>query len=177
MSASSRRERAFSAYVALGPNRTLRSLRDALAADASKAGLKRPPSLRSLEEWSTRFGWQDRILELERKSREETERQHLDWIQQHRERLRQEGLLLQQKGLEWIKGKADGDVSAGEAIRAVDAGFRLEALALGEATARIAIDEEDERLKGLTDDELRLLIREVRTHASAGGATAGEETP
>lgn len=175
MSAASRQEHAFTTYVELGPNRNLRLLEETLR--ANRGGARRAPSLRTLEGWSAHYGWQERLIEIERRAREEQEQQHVGWVQQHRERLRQEGLLLQQKGIEWLTGKLDKDVSAGEAIRAVDAGFKLEALALGEATTRIAIDEEDERLKGLNDDELKLLIRQVRAHRAASGPAAGEETP
>lgn len=175
MSASSRQDEAFQAYVALGPNRNLRDLRSALA--AQRRGSARPPSLRTLEAWSSRYGWQDRLAEIEHRARDEQEQQHVEWVKQHRERLRQEGLLLQTRGIEWLSEKLAAEVSAHEAIRAIDTGFKLEALALGEATQRIAVDDEDERLKGLSDDELELLIRQVRSDKSKRRSGAGEETP
>ena len=163
MSASSRRERAFTLYLELGPNRSLSDLAKLLRADPSRAGLRRALTLRTLENWSARYGWQQRIADIDRKAREETEKQHLEWVRQHRERLRQEGLLLQQRGLEWLKEKGAGEVSAHEAIRSIDTGFKLEALALGEATQRIAVEEdEDERLQRLSDEELELLIQQAR---------------
>ncbi len=175
MAASARQEAAFHVYIELGAHRSLKDLHSELRADPSRAGLKRVPSLRTLESWSSAFGWQERVLDVERKAREASEQQLAEWIQQHRERLRQEGLLLQQKGVEWIKEKVDEEVSAHAAIRAIDAGFKLEALALGQVTARIAIEEEDERLKGLTDDELGELIQQVRTHRAKGSEGTGEE--
>jgi hypothetical protein len=75
-----------------------------------------------------------------------------------------------------LKEKLAAEVSAHEAIRAIDTGFKLEALALGEATQRIAVDDEDERLKGLSDDELELFIREVRERLHQSEAAAGETT-
>ncbi len=175
MGASSRQERAFALYLALGPERSLGTLAAALRADPGRADLRRAPSLRTLEDWSARFRWQERIAEIERKARQEAERQHLEWVKQHRERLRQEGLLLQQRGIEWLKDKRTNDVTAHEAIRAIDAGFKLEALALGEATERISMEVDDERIQRLSDEELELLIRQAR-QAQRGGAEGEGET-
>jgi hypothetical protein len=175
MGASSRQERAFGLYLALGPERSLSRLAAALRADPGRAGLQRAPSLRTLEDWSARCRWQERIADVDRRTREEAERQHLEWVKQHRERLRQEGLLLQHRGIEWLKGKRTNDVTAHEAIRAIDAGFKLEALALGEATERISMEVDDERIQRLTDEELELLIRHAR-QAQRGGATGEGET-
>ncbi len=175
MAAVSRQEVAFQAYVALGPNRNLRDLHVDLAKQRQR-GVARPPSLRTLEGWSSRFRWQERLAEIERRAREEEDQQHVERVKQHRERLRQEGFLLQQKGTEWLSEKVAAEVSAHEAIRAIDTGFKLEALSLGEATQRIAVDDEDQRLKGLSDDELELLIRQVRADKSKRRPGAGEET-
>lgn len=176
MSASSRQERAFAVYLGLGPDRSLAELAAVLQTDASRVGLRRPPSLRTLEEWSARYDWQERIAGIDRRARQEAERRHVEWVNQHRERLRQEGLLLQQRGVEWLKGKDPEDVKAHEAVRAIDTGFKLEALALGEATQRIAMEDDDERIRRLTDEELDLIIRHAR-QAQAGGPDGEGETP
>jgi hypothetical protein len=177
MSAPSREGRAFVVYLGLGPDRSLAELAAVLRSDPGRAGLKRAPSLRTLEGWSVRYRWQDRIADIDRRAREDAERQHMEWVQQHRERLRQEGLLLQQRGVEWLKNKEAGHVKAHEAIRAIDIGFKLEALALGEATQRIAVEDDDERLQRLTDEELELLIRHAREAQPGGAAGEGETTP
>jgi hypothetical protein len=172
--ASSRQERAFAVYLALGPSRSLAELATVLRTDPNRAGLRRAPSLRTLEDWSARYRWQERIAEIDRHAREEAEREHLGWVKQHRERLRQEGLLLQQRGVEWLKDKRTDDVTAHEAIRAIDTGFRLEAVAVGEATQRIVVEEDDERLQRLSDEELELLIRHARQAQSGGAQGEGE---
>jgi hypothetical protein len=177
MSASSRQERAFAAYLGLGPGRSLAELAAVLRTDPSRAGLRRAPSVRTLEDWSVRFQWQGRIAGIDRQAREEAEREHLEWVKQHRERLRQEGLLLQQRGIEWLKNKQTDEVTAHEAIRAIDTGFKLEALALGEATQRIAVENEDERLEQLSDEELELIIRYARKAQSGSTQGEGEEEP
>jgi len=174
MSASSRQQRAFAVYLSLGPDRSLAALAAVLRTDPSRAGLRRTPSLRRLEDWSARYRWQERIAEIDRQAREEAEREHLDWVRQHRERLRQEGLLLQQRGIEWLKNKQTDEVTAHEAIRAVDTGFKLEALALGEATQRIVVEDDDERLQRLSDEDLELLIRHARAAQSGSSPREGE---
>jgi hypothetical protein len=176
MSASSRQERAFAVYLGLGPDRSLVELAAVLRADPSRAGLRRAPSLRTLEDWSARYRWQERIAQIDRQAREEAEREHLEWVKQHRERLRQEGLLLQQRGIEWLRNKQTDEVTAHEAIRAIDTGFKLEALALGEATQRIVVEDDDERLQRLSDEELELLIRHAR-EAQSGSAPREGEAP
>ena len=176
MSAPSREGRVFVVYLGLGPDRSLAELAAMLRSDPGQAGLKRAPSLRTLEGWSVRYRWQDRIANIDRRTREDAERQHTEGVQQHRARLRQEGLLLQQRGVEWLKDKEPDDVKAPDAIRAIDTGFKLEALALGEATQRIATEDDDERIRRLTDEELDLIIRHAR-QAQAGGPDGEGETP
>jgi len=178
MSASSRQERAFALYLELGPDRSLAELARLIRAEPGRAGLRRALTLRTLENWSARYGWQKRIAELERREREEAERQHLEWVKQHRERLRQEGLLLQQRGVQWLQEKTANEVSASEAVRAIDTGFKLEALSLGEATERITVEEDqDERLQQLSDEQLELIIRYARQAHPGSAPGEGEAQP
>ena len=177
MSASSRQGRAFSVYLGLGPSRSLAELAAVLRTDPRCAGLRRSPSLRTLENWSTRYRWQDRIADIDRQAREQAEREHLEWVTQHRERLRQEWLLLQQRGMGWLKNKEADAVKAHEAIRAIDIGFKLEALALGEVTQHIAVEGDDDRLQRLTDEELELIIRHARQAQSGSPPREGAAQP
>jgi hypothetical protein len=176
MGASARQEKAFVAYLDLGASRSLSELARALQHDPTRTGL-RGPSLRTLEGWSVRFRWQERLADIERKARLELEHEHVKRVKQHRERLRQEGLLLQQRGSEWLEGMNPEDVKANEAIKAIDTGFKLEALALGEATERIGLEAEDERLERFSDEELELLIQQAREAQRTGTAREVEARP
>ena len=90
------------------------------------------------------------------------ERAHVERVHSYRERLRQEGLLLQQKGIAWLQ-TADG-AKVGEAVRAIGEGFRLEALGLGEATDRVALEATyDDTFERLSDDELAHRCRTSRS--------------
>lgn len=175
MSRASRADAAFTAYLDLGPLRSLARLREALATDPSKRGFERAPSLRTLESWSSRHSWAERIEHLEWQAREEEQHEYVEHIKEYRARLRQEGLLLQTKGLEWLGEKDAGEVRAGDAIRAIAEGFKLEALALGEATDRVTISEGyGDVLDRLSDDELRRLVEILRAPPAAGALGAGE---
>jgi hypothetical protein len=176
MGAYARQEQAFVAYLDLGPSRSLSDLARVLQHDPTRKGL-RGPSLRTLEGWSVQFRWQQRLADIERKVQLELEHVHVQRVKQYRERLREKGLLLQQHGIEWLDGMNPKNVKAGEAIRAIDAGFKLEALALAEATARIAMEVDDERLERLTDEELENVIRQAREAQRAGAAPQGEARP
>ncbi len=172
MSASSRQERAFAVYLDLGPDRSLAQLAMAVCADPGRAGLRRAPSLRTLEDWSVRHDWQKRIADIDRRAREDAERQHLEQVSQHRARLRRDGLLLQRRGIDWLKNR-QAPAKAHDAIRAIDTGFRLESLGLGEPSQRIAVEDDDERLRRLSDEELELLIRYARQTQSGGTQREG----
>lgn len=174
MSRRSRADAAFSVYIDLGPARSLARLRDHLRANPALVGARRAPSLRTLESWSARDRWSDRVLEIERRALEEEEHAHVERVKQHRERLHQEGRFLQQRGIAWLRDKHAGDVGAGEAIKAISEGFRIEALGLGEATDRISIEARYERtFEGLTDDELKRLVDGLRRAAGPGADGAG----
>jgi hypothetical protein len=168
VSARSRQAAAFNIYLAQHSGRSLKRLRDEISADPKRYGLTLCPSLRTLEAWSARYEWSIRIAEIEERARAAEEREHIDHVREHRQRLHQEGMLLQQKGINWLSAKEPEDVRAHEAIRAIVEGFRLEALALGEATERIAVEETDARVEKLSDDDLERLIQVARQSATGG---------
>ncbi len=149
-----RHRRAFDVYYRLGLSRSLRSLHAALSAEDGPS-----PSLRTLEDWSTRFHWQDRIADLERQARQAEDEARIAAVHEMQDRHAGEALLLQQKGTEWLLEFGAGDVSAEAAIRAIAEGAKLERLARGELPARTENDDSpDPRLERLTDEELERLI-------------------
>jgi hypothetical protein len=132
-----------------------------------------PPSLRTLEGWSARGQWQRRLEDLDRRARGEVDRQHLDWLRDHRERLLQRGRLLQELGTEWLEAKRGDDVKLIEAIRALETGFKLEALALSETMNRTAPSGDKPRFEALSDAEWTDFVKLVR--AVFGNYTVGRE--
>ena len=96
-------------------------------------------------------------------------RAHVARVQQYRARLRQEGVLLQQKGIDWLKDKEADEVRVQEAVRAIGEWFRLEALGLGEVTDRVAVREEySDVVERLDDAELDRLVTVLRAAPEPG---------
>ena len=161
----------------MGPSRSLRKLQSAIAAEPKAHGMKRAPSIRTLESWSTRFRWAAEIDRIEREAQAEEARQHIEHVKSYQSRLRQEGLLLQNKGVSWLASKEVEEVRVADAIRAIAEGFRLEALGLGEATERIAIEEDyGSVVTKLSDEELEGLLALLRPVAGSDSAGAGESS-
>ena len=153
MPESTKHRHAFERYWRLGPERSIERLHAAMEAEA------KAPSLRTLYGWSSRYRWQDRVADLERKARETEDDARIAAIREMQERQAKEGLLLQQRGAQWLAQVNDEQVSPEAAIRAVVEGARLERLARGEPTERTEIhNDADPRLERLSDEELDRLI-------------------
>ena len=167
MRETTRHRLAFNRYWALGPERTLPRLRAAVQA----AG-EHPPSLRTLEHWSSNHHWQSRIDDLERKARAAADDTRVAAIRAMDERQAQEALLMQRTGAEILAQVDPATASASDGVRALAEGARLERIACGAPTDRIANQNEpDPKLEELSDAELDRLI------ARAGEAVAGESAP
>lgn len=120
-----RQREAFDRYWRLGARRSIERLRDVLERDGDA------PSIRTLYSWSSEFGWQQRIEELEREARAADREGYLEERREALRRHRSEGVLLQQKGVEWLSKLPTNRVSAAAAIRAIDLGIRIESDAHG----------------------------------------------
>ena len=168
---------AFDLYVKMGAGRSLEKLHRELQDDPSLIGLKRVPSLSTLEAWSSAFHWQARLLDLERRAAERDQEELLRALQEMNERHAKEGLALQQKGVERLATLSLEQLSASDAVRALVEGVRLERLARGEPTEHIR--QAGEMLHGHIDlrncsnEELRRLAELAERRA----ARAGEAEP
>lgn len=166
-----RQRDAFERYWRLGPQRSIERLHAAMAAE------ERGPSLRTLYEWSRRYHWQARTADVERQAAAAADEARVQAMKEMYERQAREGLLLQQKGAEWLSSLRAVDVSAEAAIRAISEGAKLERLARGEPSEReVVIQDEaaDTRLRDLSDSELADLI-EYAERAVARASEAKSE--
>ena len=164
MAETTKHRQAFEHYWQLGSQRSIEKLRAALAEKPGRA-----PSLRTLYEWSSRYHWQSRMARLEREARDAEDTARLAAIKDMQERQAKAGLLLQQKGLEWLVAMQAEQATPEAAVRAISEGAKLERLARGEATEREEINGEiTARLTETNDAELDTLIE----HAQ--GLVAGE---
>lgn len=166
MAETTRHRNAFDLYWRLGSERSIERLHAELRA------LGRAPTTRTLYEWSRQYRWQDRIVRLEQEAKRADDEARVQTLRDMFERHAKEGLLLQQKGAEWLAPMSADDATADAAIRAVVEGSRMERLARGEPTERQEVQgglQINARLVGLTDAELDRLIE----HAE--GALRGED--
>lgn len=173
MPESTRQREAFDLYWRLGAERSIERLRSELKARGSAR------SARTLYEWSRRYHWQDRLVDLERRAQMAADEERVRAIREMYERQTKEGILLQQKGTEWLVASGDGELSAETAIRAVVEGARLERLARGEPADRIR--QEGGLIHGQIDlssfslEELRRMVELAEGRAQGDGeADPGE---
>ena len=154
MAETTKHRQAFDLYWRLGSQRSIEKLHSSLA---ERQG--RSPSLRTLYEWSSRYHWLSRISRLEREAREAEDAARVAEIRDMQDRQAKAGLLLQQKGLEWLVALDVEDATPEAAVRAISEGAKLERLARGEATERQEMNGEiTTRLAGIDDGELDALI-------------------
>ena len=125
MAESTKHRNAFERYFRLGAKRSIERLHEAMQAEGDA------PSLRTLYGWSSTYGWQDRLAELERKAREAEQEVFIEEIREMDKRHVKEALLLQQKGAEWLVTLDLKAVTLAGAIRAIQVGVMLERKARG----------------------------------------------
>jgi len=162
---STKQRQAFDLYWQLGPDRSIDQLHKAMSAGG------RAPNVRTLYAWSSRCHWQDRLADLEREARRAAAEARIRAMEEMYERQAQEGLLLQQKGAEWLM-TLEEEISPEAAIRAIVEGAKLERQARGEPGERLQeTSEVSYDFRSYTNEELRVLIElGDRDKGGAGGA-------
>lgn len=121
---------AFCIYRDLPPNE--RSLRAAAAKfyGKDKEKLRRPPA--TFEKWSTRWRWVERARAWDEEQDRLAREAQLQAIKEMRERHAEQARYLQAKGIQALRDLAAGKISAGDAIRLIIEGARLERISRGE---------------------------------------------
>jgi len=162
---STRQRQAFDRYWELGGERSIERLYTVLRTEG------RAPTLRTLYEWSRVYHWQDRLVDIEREARLEADEARRKAIAEMYERQAKEGLLLQQKGTEWLASMESKEGTPEAAIRAVVEGARLERMARGEPSEHVHQDGEmlygGIDLRGFSTEDLRRLV-ELAEHSGGG---------
>lgn len=136
-----RRQRAdtfFAVYYEMGPERSLEKLQELCA----KIGLKR--ALSTFKLYSVEFGWQNRILEVDAKLKDEREKAKFAKIEAMNDRQAQDARNLQaiaragMTGLvQQMRETGQLEMQPQDIATLLEKGARLERLALGEATDRL----------------------------------------
>ena len=172
MKEQTRHRAAFNVYWSLGPARSIEALHGELQRNARKYGFARPPHLRTVFAWSSRFDWQGRLAALEAAAREVDREAHIGAIREMNDRQAREGLALQQKALHRLNALEPEELTPVALIRALLAGAKLERLARGETTERTEVEgalSHGIDLSGFSDEELRRLARLAARHADGAG--------
>ena len=171
MTETTRQRLAYDRYWTLGAGRSIERLHEAMTETGDA------PTLRTLYEWSRAYHWQQRIAELEREARREQEEARLRAMREMFERQAKEGILLQQKGTEWLMALLGGDVTAEAAIRAIAEGAKLERLARGEPGNRQEFrgtSDEDEQYSQFSPQQLRAFLEAMGGFVEKSGEERSE---
>jgi hypothetical protein len=153
-------ERLFQLYLAMGPGRSHSKLQKLVSENPNAYGLAYSPSLRNIKQWSSFGQWSRRIRDPEGLEREKAERQRREQMEAFRDRLRQRGFELQERGNELLRGVPGNGVTLKEAVAAVDMGLRYQASSLtclDDNGPPLALSEE--QLERLNDRDVKTLIR------------------
>lgn len=115
-----RQRSAFERYLRLGGWRSIEKLHEALAADGDA------PCIRTLYEWSSKLNWQARIDEIQDAASEASRRAYVEQLRELNEFQAKIGRALQNRGAIAIASIDLKEFSPTVALRAVEAGARLE---------------------------------------------------
>ena len=124
----------FSIYCLMGAERSLESLLET----ATLLGLK-PVSLNTLKNWSSQYGWQDKVAKVDVQARELAVPQIIEAMTSMNLRQARLGRVMQAIGGSTIEIRDPYEISTRDAATLVDIGSKLERLASGAATSRAEI--------------------------------------
>jgi len=168
MAESTKQRAAFEIYWRLGSERSIERTRQELLRRYGRA-----PVIRTLYSWSSQYQWQHRLARLEHEARVAEDEARVAAIKEMYERQAKAGLLLQQKGTEWLLSINGGVVDASTAVKAIFEGAKLERIARGQPGERQEIQGELEtRLSLLEDPAFEALLRHVESGLEGGGQAA-----
>lgn len=175
MAERTRHRLAFDRYWSLGRDRSVEHLHEVLRVEWTT----RTPGLRTLFTWSSQYHWQSRIVELEHDAQRVQHDEQLQATHEMYERQAKEGLLLQQRGAEWLTRVDADEASPDTAIRAIVEGAKLERLARGEPGERDhdrsdGGETHDPRFTDFSTDELRRLVESAERAVGRAGETGTE---
>jgi hypothetical protein len=179
---SSKAYRAFCLYRDMGPNRSLdQASRDYhRRSDQPTNGSERKTRASgTIRGWAQRWNWPGRALawdrELDRVQHEKQKTANAEMGERHA----REAMLLQQKGVERLRLLRAEDLSPREALSYLIEAAKLERLARGEPTERVAEEHHFPDVKELSDEELsRIIVRGQELSSPGGrGAAAAKDGP
>jgi hypothetical protein len=164
----------FCLYRDLGPRRSLEEAsrlyhgsppRDRTS---TKAGRK-PGASGLIRRWAQRWDWRARAAAWDREVERVKHRRQVEAIEEMAERHAKEALMLQNKAVERPRQLRPEELTPRETLAFLVEAAKLERLARGEPTERVAEEHHFPDVKELTDDELARIIAGRRGLPPAGG--------
>jgi hypothetical protein len=154
---------AFCLYRDLGPHRSLdETSRQYHAQPASDEDRQpRRPKRRAsglVRRWAERWDWSGRALAWDHEVEQGKQKKQLEAIAEMAERHAREAMLLQNKAVERLRQLLPGELSPQDTLRYLIEAAKLERLARGEPTERVAEEHRFPDLKELSDAELLRIL-------------------
>jgi hypothetical protein len=181
---SSKAYTAFGIYRDLGPRRSVDEASRAYHRKTPQPGNETaPPRKREasgqIRLWAERWNWSGRAAawdqELERAKRSK----QVEAVQEMAERHAREALMLQNKAVERLRQLRPEELKPRETLDFLIEAAKLERLARGEPTERVAEEHHFGDVKELTDDELARIVasRSGLLPPGSGGAAPEKDGP
>jgi hypothetical protein len=176
---SSKAYAAFCLYRDRGPRRSVdeasRLYHGRGADDQARAGSgpKRGAS-GSVRRWAERWNWPGRVRAWDKENERVKRRKQVEAVEEMAERHAREALMLQNKAVERLRLLRPEELKPRETLAFLVEAARLERLARGEPTERVAEEHHFPDVKELTDDEL---ARIAAGHADLPGARGRGAVP
>lgn len=126
MRETARQREAFQIYLEMGRDRSLSRLHEELLRTYGK-----PKTVRTVEEWSRKLGWQTRIDQLEREAQLAAQAAFVAEKREANRRHAREAVALQQLGLQALAKIDPDDLTPAAATRLVEIGIGIEREARG----------------------------------------------
>jgi hypothetical protein len=170
---SAKAYQAFCLYRDLGPGRSLDQASRAYhqrqrgQGDGAHAGHKSRAS-GTIRAWAERWHWSARASASDRELEEAKRRQQVAAVQEMAERHAKEAVMLQGKAVERLRQLRPEELKPREVLSFLIDAAKLERLARGEPTERVAEEHRFPDVKDLTDDELAAIVASGRDLLPAG---------
>lgn len=162
----------FCTYRDLGPDRCLdqasRAYHQPQGEQGDQAGHK-PRASGTIRRWAQRWNWSARALAWDRELERVKRQEQLAAVQEMGERHAREAMMLQTKAVERLRQLRPEELKPHDTLAYLVEAAKLERLARGEPTERVAEEHTFTDVKALTDDELARIAAAGRGLPSAGG--------
>jgi hypothetical protein len=171
---SSKAYAAFCLYRDLGPRRSIEEASrlyhgkptlDGAPRDTARG--RRASGL--IRRWAERWNWIARAGARDEADEQAKRRKHLEAVEEMAERHAREALMLQNKAVERLRLLRPEELKPRETLSFLVEAAKLERLARGEPTERVAEEHRFADVKELTDDELARIVANRRELPPASG--------